>query len=61
LCGGLSSQQKTAASEAVKSLEKLKASAQIGVNKSEYRRLVVDGATVNQALSKLPDGELKTN
>lgn len=57
---GLSPEALTATKEAVNRLQKLKLATDVGVNKSEYGRLVIDAQTaVNQALPKLKDGELK--
>lgn len=59
-CGGLSSKQRSAAEEAMKSLRKLSASTQVGVNYQQYGGLIIDAqAQVNEALAVLPDGELK--
>jgi phage gp46-like protein len=59
-CGGLSSQQQTSANEALKALKKVQAATQVGVNSSQYGQLVIEAqAAVNDASSKLPDGELK--
>jgi hypothetical protein len=59
-CGGLSSKQRSAAEEAIKSLRKISASTQVGVNYQQYGVLVIDAqAQVNEALAVLPDGELK--
>lgn len=59
-CGGLSSKQKTAASDALKALRKIDAAIQINSTYSQYSQLVLDAKTqVNEASSKLPDGELK--
>jgi hypothetical protein len=58
-CGRLSSEQKTAASDALKALQKVDAATQVGVNKIQYGSLLIDAqAAVNQAVPKLPDGEL---
>ncbi len=59
-CGGLSSKQRSAAEEAMKSLRKISASTQVGVNYQQYGVLIIDAqAQVNEALAVLPDGELK--
>ena len=59
-CRGLSAEQKNAANDALKPLQKLKAAAEIGVNKMQYGSLVIDAqSAVNQALPKLPDGDLR--
>jgi hypothetical protein len=59
-CGGLSSKQRSAAEEAIKSLRKISASTQVGVNYQQYGVLIIDAqAQVNEALAVLPDGELK--
>jgi hypothetical protein len=59
-CGGLSSKQRSVAEEAIKSLRKISASTQVGVNYQQYGVLVIDAqAQVNEALAVLPDGELK--
>jgi hypothetical protein len=60
-CGGLSTEQKTAASEAMSALRKLESSAQVGVSYMQYGPLLIDArAKVNETSAKLPDGELKT-
>lgn len=60
-CGGLSSKQKTAASEAVAALRKIHAATEVGVNYQQYGMLVIDAKDkVNNANSVLPEGELKT-
>ena len=59
-CGGLSSKQKTAADNALKSLKKIEAATQVGVNYQQYGQLVIDAkAQVNEAASVLPDRDLK--
>lgn len=60
-CGGLSSQQKAAASEAITALRKLEAASQVNTTSyPQYSQLVVEAkARVNQAATVLPDGELK--
>lgn len=59
-CGGLSSQQKTAANEAMSSLRKLESSSQVGASYMHYGPLLIDArAKVNEVSAKLPDGELK--
>lgn len=59
-CGGLSSKQRSATEEAMKSLRKISASTQVGVNYQQYGVLIIDAqAQVNEALAVLPDGDLK--
>jgi hypothetical protein len=59
-CGGLSSKQKDAAKDALKALRKIEAATQVGVSYMQYGPLVIDAqAQVNEAMSMLPDGELK--
>lgn len=59
-CGGLSSKQRTAASEAVAALRKLHAATEVGVNYQQYGILVIEAKDkVNNANAVLPDGELK--
>lgn len=59
-CGGHSSQQNTAAREAVTALRKIEAATQTGVAFANYQPLLIDAkAKVNEASAKLPDGELK--
>jgi hypothetical protein len=58
--GGLTSESGTAAEQALVSLRKIDSSTELQVSLSEYRiRLVETKAEVENALSKLPDGELK--
>jgi hypothetical protein len=60
-CGGLSSKQRTAVDDAMKSLRKLAAATQVGVNYQQYGTLVIEAqAQVNDALAVLPEAELKT-
>lgn len=59
-CGGLSSKQKDAASDALKALRKVDAATQVGISYFQYQPLVIEAqAQVNEALAVLPDGELK--
>lgn len=60
-CGGLSNQQRTAASEAITSLRRVEAATQVSTSSyQEYRQFVIEAkARVNQAATTLPDGELK--
>lgn len=54
-CGGLSSKQKVAADDAVKSLKKIEAATQVGVNFAQYSQLVIDAKTqANEVSSVLP-------
>jgi hypothetical protein len=54
-------QQNKYAEEAVKALKKLNAATDVGINKSEYSKLVIEAKTsVTQASEKLPAGVLKT-
>jgi hypothetical protein len=58
--GGLSSESRTAAEQALISLRKMDSAVELQVSLPEYRaRLVETKAEVENALSKLPDGELK--
>lgn len=51
----------SATKEAVSALQKLNAATDVGINQVEYGKLLIDAqAKVNQASSKLKDGELKT-
>jgi|ERR1044072_1559276 hypothetical protein len=53
-------EQRAAANNALKALRKVEAATQVGVNFQQYGQLVIDAkAQVNEASSKLPDGELK--
>src|ERR1041384_562849 len=48
------------AKEAIKALQKLDAATEVGINKMEYSKMLIDAqASVNEALNKLPEGELK--
>lgn len=59
-CGGLSSKQRTAVSEAVAALRKVHAATEVGVNYQQYGMLVIEAKDkVNNANAALPDGELK--
>jgi hypothetical protein len=59
-CSGLSSKQKTAANEAVKSLRKIAAATEVGVNYQTYGNMLIETkAVVNDAKEVLPEGELK--
>jgi hypothetical protein len=59
--GGLSSEQRGAANDALKALRKVEAATQVGVNYQQYGQLAIDAkAAVNQAVAALPDGELKS-
>jgi len=58
--GGLSSEQKKSAEDALKALRKVEAATEAGVSFMNYQPLVIDAkAQVNEASSKLPDEELK--
>jgi hypothetical protein len=60
-CSGLSSEQNTAAADAIKALRKVEAATQVGVNYQVYGQMVIEAkAQVNEAAAKLPDGELKS-
>lgn len=60
-CGGLSTEQKTAANDTLKALRKVEAATQVGVNYQQYGQLAIEAkASVNQATTILPDGELKS-
>lgn len=53
-------EQKKYAEEAVRSLKKLDAATDVGINKIDYSKMLIDAqVAVNQAEEKLPDGELK--
>lgn len=59
-CGGLSSKQKTAASDTLKALRKIDAAAQVGTSYQQYRQMMIDAqAAMSEASASLPDGELK--
>lgn len=59
--GGLSSEQRGAANDALKALQKVEAATQVGVNYQQYGQLAIDAkAAVNQAVAALPDGELES-
>ncbi len=59
-CSGLSTAQRTAASDALKALKKMDAATEIGVNYQQFGAMAIEAkAEVNEASSKLPDGELK--
>lgn len=59
-CGGLPSKQKTAAEEAIKSLRKIAAATEVGVNYEKYGNMLIETkAVVNEANEILPEGELK--
>jgi hypothetical protein len=59
-CGGLSSKQRTAASEAVAALRKIEAAVQVGVNYQQYGTLLIEAKSkVNDANAVLSEGELK--
>jgi hypothetical protein len=59
-CGGLSTKQKTAASDALKSMNKISAATEVGVNYPQYGQMVIEAkAQVNEAVAVLPDGNLK--
>lgn len=58
--GGLSSEQRKSAEDALKALRKVEAATQVGVSYQQYGQLMIDAkAQVNEASAKLPDGELK--
>lgn len=59
-CNGDNQKQKTSAIEAIKSLKKIEAATQVGMNKAKYSDLLIEAKTaVNQAKGVLPDNELK--
>jgi hypothetical protein len=58
--GELSTDQRKSAEDALKALRKVEAATEAGVSFMNYQPLVIDAkAQVNEASSKLPDGELK--
>lgn len=58
--GHLSSQQRTAAEDSLKSLRKLDAGMRVGVSYTQYGSLVVEAqAKTDEALVALPNGDLK--
>lgn len=60
LLAACNSASQAATKDALKSLEKLKAATEVGVNKAQYGSFAIDAqAAVNQASAKLSDGELK--
>ncbi|HEY0428912.1 MAG TPA: hypothetical protein VGC76_14115 [Pyrinomonadaceae bacterium] len=59
-CGGLNDKQRKSAEDAIGALKKLDAATDVGINKIEYSKMLIDAlSTVNQAMEKMPDGELK--
>lgn len=59
--GGLSSEQRSAANDALKALRKVEAATQVGVNYQQFGQLAIEAkAAVNQAVTALPDGEVKS-
>lgn len=59
-CSRASAKQTEAVESALKSLGKLKAATEVGVNVQQYGQLLIEAkAAVNQAVELLPDGELK--
>ncbi len=57
-CGGLTEKQKKSAEDAVSALKKINAGVEIGINNSEYSKLLIEAqASVNQATENLPDKE----
>jgi hypothetical protein len=59
-CGGLSSKQKTAASDTLKALRKIDAASQVGTSYQQYRLMMIDAqAAMSEASASIPDGELK--
>lgn len=59
-CGGLSSEQKAAANDALKALRKADSAIELGQSYREFRFSVIETkAEVDNAITKLPDGELK--
>jgi len=58
---GPSYKQDPVVNDAYKALMKIDAATQVGVNFQQYGQLLIDAkAKVNEAVTKLPDGELKT-
>ncbi len=54
-------EQKNAANNALKALRKLTAATEVGVSPIQYQQMLIDmRAEVNETLSVLPNGELKT-
>jgi hypothetical protein len=59
-CGGLSSEQKVAANDAVKALRRTDSASELGQSYREFRSSLIETkAEVDNAVTKLPDGELK--
>jgi hypothetical protein len=59
-CGGSSLKRDPTINGAIKALRKIEAATQVGVNFQQYGQLLIEAKVqVNEALEKLPDGELK--
>ncbi|MDQ3634627.1 MAG: hypothetical protein M3405_08985 [Acidobacteriota bacterium] len=62
-CGtksGLTEKQDEIAKDAIEELNKISAATEIGINKIEYSKMLIDAKSkVNQVSQDLPDGELK--
>jgi hypothetical protein len=58
----LSEQQKAAAADAIKALDRVKAAVEVGVTFQKYSELVIDAkAAVNEAERTLPNGDIVAN
>jgi hypothetical protein len=59
-CSGLNEKQRKSVEDAISALRKIDAATDVGINKPEYSKMVIDAkAAVNNASEILPDGELK--
>ncbi len=59
-CGGLNEKQEKSVETALTALRKIDASTEVGINKSEYSKKVIDAkVAVANASELLPNGELK--
>ena len=55
-CGGLNEKQKKSVEDAITALNKINAGTEVGINKLEYSKMLIDAqASVNQASQDLPD------